>query len=357
MKMSVEAFFQFLRFSLGQTEKEPSLEAADWLQLYEMSKKQTLLGVALDGISRMQQTRPPKDLLLKWIGQVKVIENYNIRMNGVIAEIGKKFEQRGIRICLLKGQGNALLYPEPLHRMAGDIDLWLSGRPKNIIRFVRKLSPKEKASYHHIEFPPYKAFSVEAHYRPCYLHNFAHNYRLQRFFKEHSEECFANTTAWGNTAVAVPTAEINIVFQLAHIFNHLFQEGIGLRQLMDYFFLMKRLELTVDERIKMGRQLRRMGLLRFAGAVMYVLHVALGLEEDKCIVPVDEAHGRFLLEEILRGGNFGRYDDRYAHRAGGLSHNWRRFVRTYRLLKYYPSEALCEPLFRLWHWGWRVVHN
>ena len=36
----------------------------------------------------------------------------------------------------------------------------------------------------------------------------------------------------------IPTVEFNIIFQLTHIYSHLMNEGIGLRQLVDYYYVL-----------------------------------------------------------------------------------------------------------------------
>lgn len=102
--------------------------------------------------------------------------------------------------------------------------------------------------------------------------------------------------------------------------------------------------------------LRRLGLWKFAGAVMYVLHEVFALTEDKMIAPMDEQRGRLLLEEVLRGGNFGQHDESHHHLQGAVGHNILRLQRDFRLLRYYPEEALAEPFFRLWHFVWRRMH-
>ena len=84
-----------------------------------------------------------------------------------------------------------------------------------------------------------------------------------------------------------------------------------------------------------------------------VLREVLGLSEDKMLVPVDIRRGEMLLHEILAGGNFGRYDSRNGLGDGFIGHNLQRLCRDLRFLRYYPAEALSEPLFRIWHYGWR----
>ena len=107
------------------------------------------------------------------------------------------------------------------------------------------------------------------------------------------------------------------------------------------------------------RELKYLGLWKFAGAVMFVLHEVLGLAEDKMIVPVDEKRGRLLLAEILDGGNFGRHFSKY----GGFTHQsmgkkyFLKIWRNMHFVRYYPAEALCEPLFRTWHFFWRLKYK
>ena len=106
------------------------------------------------------------------------------------------------------------------------------------------------------------------------------------------------------------------------------------------------------------RELKYLGLWKFAGAVMYVLKEVLGLSEDKMIVPVDEKRGRLLLAEILDGGNFGRHFTMYAgftHQSMGKKY-FLKIWRNMHFVRYYPAEALSEPIFRTWHFFWRIWH-
>ena len=91
---------------------------------------------------------------------------------------------------------------------------------------------------------------------------------------------------------------------------------------------------------------------------MYVLREVMGLDEKRMICAPDERRGRLLLEEIMAGGNFGHYDERNHFGQGALWHNIQRFRRDWRMLRFYPSEALSEPLFRACHflWRWKQKH-
>lgn len=359
-----DKFFQLLRLAIGYSDVFPKIGKREWSAIYEIAQKQSLLGVVFDGIQKMSDIAKIKgesmemdvDLLMKWMGICRQIEKRNHQLDEAIGKISAMFQKKGFRSCILKGQGNALTYPRPEHRTAGDIDIWLSGKPSEVIRFVHSISPKQKASYHHIDFPAINGIPVEAHYRPCYLHNPLHNYRLQKYFRQRTEEQFLHKVRIGDTEVAIPTARFNVIYQLVHIYNHLFQEGIGLRQIIDYYFVVISDELLVT-RDTLHREMKYLGLWKFAGAVMYVLHKVLGLSKEKMIAQMDEKRGKMLLAEILNGGNFGQYDERYVFGHSSFGHNIQRLFRDLRLVRYYPAEALSEPIFRTWHFFWRLKNK
>lgn len=345
-------FFQLLRLAIGSSMEVPQIAKEEWPFIYGLAQKQALLGIAFDGMRKMGASAEVyPDLLMMWMGKCKQIERRNYKHLAAVVKAVGWFRKKGFRSCVLKGAGNALLYPNPMHRVSGDIDVWMEGRPSEVIAFVRSIAPKEKASYHHIEFPALDDIPVEVHYRPCYLQNPWHNYRLQGFFATMAQDQFAHEVRVEQGAFATPTASFNAIYQLAHIYNHLFQEGIGLRQLLDYYFIMLNVEGGVS-----NESLCRLGLWKFAGAVMYVLHEVFALPEDKMIAPKDERRGRLLLEDVLRGGNFGQHDESHPHSQGAVGHNILRLKRDLRLLRYYPEEALAEPFFRLWHFVWRRRH-
>lgn len=179
---------------------------------------------------------------------------------------------------------------------------------------------------------------------------------MQKYFRQSAEEQFLHKVRIGETEVAIPTARFNVIYQLVHIYNHLFQEGIGLRQIVDYYFVVIRDELLVI-RGTLRRDLKHLGLWKFARAVMYVLHEVLGLSEEKMIAPMDEKRGKMLLAEILNGGNFGQYDERYGFGHSSFGHNIQRLYRDLRLVRFYPAEALSEPIFRTWHFFWRMKNK
>ena len=359
-----QIFFDFLRFCIGSESEIPSsLKEADWKELYRIAQKQCLVGILFDGIQKLPpaEVGMSKDLLLQWMMQCQMQEKANVRLNDAAIQVSEWFRKKGFRTCILKGQGNALMYPNPYSRTPGDIDIWVEGGDKRVISFVRSISPHEKACYHHIEFPSYKGVEVEVHYRPSFLLCFWHNRKLQKYYERVKEEQFSHRVMLGEQGeIAIPTVEFNLIFQLTHIYAHLMNEGIGLRQLLDYYYLLISDDLLVisDDllliRDRVQKELKELGLWKFAGAIMYIMQEVFGLPASRLIVPPNEKYGKFVLNEVLEAGNFGRHDARNRFGRSKLGHNLQRVYRDMRLVRYFPAEALCEPFFRIWHFFWRL---
>lgn len=358
-------FFQLLRLAIGSSNDIPQIQKEEWKSIYEIAQKQSLMGIIFDGIQKMSDATKAKgdsmevdiNLLMNWMGICRQIEKRNHQLDEAVGKVTAWFEKKGFRSCILKGQGNALMYPCPAHRTPGDIDIWVSGKPSEVILFVHSIAPKEKASYHHIDFPAINGIPVEVHYRPCYLQNPLFNHRLQQWFSRKADKQFLHKVRIEDEEVAIPTARFNVIYQLVHIYNHLFQEGIGLRQIVDYYFVLVNNDEVLVIRDTLQRELKHLGLWKFARAMMYVLHEILGLSEEKMIAPIDEKRGKMLLAEILNGGNFGQYDERYVFGHSFFGHNIRRLCRDLPLVRYYPAEALSEPIFRTWHFFWRMKNR
>ena len=410
-------FFDFLRFCIGSAKEIPdSLKVADWKELYAIAKKQCLVGVLFDGIKKLpaEHVGMKKEILLQWMAESQMLEKANVRLNDAAILVSEWFRKKGFRTCILKGQGNALMYPNPYSRTPGDIDIWVEGGDERVISFVRSISPHEKACYHHIEFPSYKGVEVEVHYRPSFLLCFWHNRKLQKYYERVKEEQFSHRVMLGEQGeIAIPTVEFNLIFQLTHIYAHLMNEGIGLRQLVDYYFVIcdfykvyqnfsnpsvslskgsstfspspsssgsgdvtallgarNRYALRLadhqrstpdcagwDRQGMVQEELKELGLWKFAGAIMYIMQEVFGMSASRLIVPPNEKYGKFVLNEVLEAGNFGKHDVRNRFGRSQLGHNLQRVYRDIRLVKYFPAEAMSEPFFRVWHFFWRLKHR
>ena len=390
--MTEKIYYKFIQFALGTYEGKEFLDGSalqgfDWQRFYAFAKKQTLVGIVMDGISRLPKEVAPKlGLLRNWFIMSQNIRRQNMMVNVATAEIYNKVKAAGYDCCILKGQANAAMYANPAARTPGDVDMWVDASREEIRQLAQTLAKEngriDEESYNHIALTT-NDISVELHYTPGFMANFTYNRRLQQWFRDSIAEQCRNMIVLPDEAgeVAAPTADFNAVYQLYHLYHHYFYEGVGLRQVVDYYYVMWNVECgmknssldnsssqtkprtTQHSTFNIQHSLTRLGLWHFAGAMMYVLHEVLGLPEEKMIAPMDKKRGEMLLNDILCGGNFGHHDERHAwgrdtydgngFKHGALGHNLLRLHRDLRLLRYYPSEALSEPIFRLWHYYWR----
>lgn len=360
------AIFLFLRYCL-EDKVDLSMVVAnmDWRQLYSFATKQTIIGICFDGIKRLSEEYPEelkknpieRDLLMTWMGVSQQIRRQNMKVNGVAAKLYSMLREDGLRCCILKGQGNALMYSKPYSRTPGDIDVWENASREQITEYAKKhFKLGDDIRYQHIE-TSVDGVPVELHFFPCTMNNPIYNARLQKWFKRNADLQCSNVVSLpdGIGEIAIPTTAFNVVYQLTHLYHHFFDEGIGMRQIIDYYYVVNNDELLVI-RDTLQRELKYLGLWKFAGAVIYVLKEVLGLSEDKMIVPMDEKRGRLLLAEILDGGNFGRHFTKYGHftQQGMAKKYFLKIWRNMHFVRYYPAEALSEPIFRTWHFFWRM---
>ena len=444
----------------------------NWQELYSFASKQAILGLCFEGIERLGKEYPEelrlnpigRELLMTWMGKAQQIHRQNMKVNAVAGKLFAMLREDGMRCCILKGQGNALMYPNPYSRTPGDIDVWINASRERIMEYAqKKFELGDDIRLQHLE-TSLDGVPVELHFFPCSMNNPIYHARLQKWFRRNADLQCSHIVGLPDGAgnIAIPTSAFNVVYQLTHLYHHFFDEGIGMRQIIDYFLVVndfsKNVFLDTDFsnhpvnfsnnpvplskegstafpkplspqgtgdvtapprrseplRSKVGgpskvspdcagwdrrgvsgdtssascssasgssitsvssafttdssastaldvvqRELKYLGLWKFAGAVMFVLHEVLGLAEDKMIVPMDEKRGRLLLAEILDGGNFGRHFSKY----GGFTHQsmgkkyFLKIWRNMHFVRYYPAEALSEPIFRTWHFFWRVKNK
>ena len=442
----------------------------NWHELYSFASKQALLGLCFEGIERLGKEYPEelrqnpigRKLLMTWMGKAQQIRRQNMKVNAVASKLFSMLREDGLRCCILKGQGNALMYPNPYSRTPGDIDVWIDASRERIMEYAsKKFELGDDIRLQHLE-TSLDGVPVELHFFPCSMNNPIYHARLQKWFRRNADLQCSNVVSLpdGIGAIAIPTTAFNVIYQLTHLYHHFFDEGIGMRQIIDYFLVVNDFsknvfldtdfsnhpvnfsnhpvplskegstafpkplspqgtgDVTAPSRcseplrskdggaskpspdcagwarrgvsgdtnsvscssgssitsvssafttdssastalVVVQRELKYLGLWKFAGAVMYVLKEVLGLSEDKMIVPMDEKRGRLLLAEILDGGNFGRHFTKYAgftHQSMGKKY-FLKIWRNMHFVRYYPAEALCEPLFRTWHFFWRLKYK
>ena len=353
-----KAFFNLLKFSLGHVPAfSHVLSDRDWSLIYSIAEKQGLIGILYTGLERLDKGQGPKgEVLMRWIAQAQAIRNRNVQLFRLSADIVERFGKDGFRCCILKGQGLALLYPNPYMRIPGDIDVWISGGRRKVMEYVENRCPGQTMRYHHVDFPVVKEVPVEVHFTPSYMNSPMANAKMQKWFEQLADLQYSNRTELpdGLGEIAIPTLSFNLVYILSHLYRHVFSEGIGLRQLLDYYYVLTK-EDSQENRIVASRSIERLGMKRFARAAMYIMVELFGMDRRYLLFEPDEREGKFLIEEVLIGGNFGQYDKRLGDKSHEtVGRRWLRMsVRNMRFVRHYPTEALCEPLFRTWFWMWK----
>lgn len=356
-------FFRLIQIGV-QRRRDPFFQpsADEWVLLYEMASKHTLQGVCFEALQWLDSNqKPPKNILLRWYAVAEDIKKRNITIFKESVKAQSYFAEYGYLSCVLKGCGIANYYPIPQYRVCGDIDIWVDCERRQIISFIQSKVPLSKGLvvYHNISLPFSKPCPVEIHFTPSWMFSYFTNKRLQSFFKREKEHIFGHTIRRENTKeLNVPTVAFNRVYILIHIYRHLFGEGVGLRQLMDYYYVLKQ-GFTEEERLDTVTILKKLKMEKFARGIMYVLQKVFAMESSFFILPPDRLHGEFLLSEVVQAGNFGHYDQRKQtnmNDSPGVLF-FKRCRRNLRFFRYYPSETLWTPWFKIWHFCWRKYHG
>ena len=350
----MEPLFELLQAATGARtgfEVPPSSEEG-WKDLVRAASEHSLMGVTFPVIDRLHGSLGiPTDVYMSWLVAANMIREANLRQLDVCARLSDRFLEFGFRSCVIKGQAVGARYPDPLLRQCGDIDLWLEGGRETVMAFLREHSKVKKVVYHHCDAKLVKDVKVEVHFTPSWMNSFRANRRLQRWFSSVADGQFSHRD--DKLGFCVPTLRFDGVFLLLHIFRHVLEEGVGLRQVLDYHYLL--VSLDDSDRTYVTDTLKELGLMRFAGEIMYVLREVFATPESALLCPPDRRGGSRLLRGILRSGNFGTSDGRNAHKKdeGLLAHGWRKVRRNMSLLLHYPSEVLAMPFFMLWQYLWR----
>lgn len=349
----LDLFVELLQVSLGTLDclsQAPS--SKEWGMLFDESARQTVSGIAFEGVKKLPDTqRPPQMLLFEWIGISEQIRQQNLVIDKETREIWSKLQQDGLDAAILKGQGIATLYGELAPcRQSGDIDIWVKGGYQKVSDYVQRTHPTEDVAYHRFHYDYFKDTEVELHHRPTLMRNLLDDRKLARWYNSFCADSFVYLKDKG---FAVPSLEFNRIFILTHIYRHFLFEGIGLRQVMDYYFVLINNPVEIAEKAEIGKTLKSFRMLRFAEAMMWILHSQLGLEEKYLICGLNEKEGRFVLNEISQTGNFGYTDSRYTYRYYFKLR--RQVAHGAHLLLHYPSEVIWTPIWLVYHkvWKWR----
>lgn len=366
-------FFELLQISLGNGgafSRTPTVK--EWEDIYEEAERQAVTGILLHGIEKLPaEQRPSQEFLLQWIGIGQMIEQQNHLLDERCVDLLGRIQDAGLHGSILKGQGIALLYGEKLRalRQSGDIDVYANCGIRKALAFAKSLGLKDvEWDYKHLHLNLWDDTEVEMHYRIEVLLNLWKNRKLQKWFKEHQNAIFnandnldlnSNTDRTNDTnRFVTPTLEFNVFYILLHIYRHFLYEGVGFRQIIDYYFVLKNLNenLNVNESYAY-KAVGEFAMVKFAKGLMWVMHEALGMQRDWMFWEPDEKEGRYILKQVMTGGNFGHHDKRLKHSGGKLGAVKAILTHNLHLLTHYPSDVIWAPVWIVWHKCWKMTRT
>ena len=246
--VKTSAILLFLNYCLGKkVDMSMVVAKIDWRQPYTFASRQALLGFCFDGIERLtkefseelKQNPMGRDLLMAWMGKAQQIRRQNIKVNVVASKLYSMLREDGLRCCILKGQGNALMYPNAYSRNPGDIDVWIDASRERIMEYAqKKFELEDDIRLQHLE-TSLDGVPVELHFFPCSMNNPIYHARLQKWFRRNVDLQCSHIVGLPDGAgdIAIPTTAFNVIYQLTHLYHHFFDEGIGMRQIIDYFLV------------------------------------------------------------------------------------------------------------------------
>ena len=349
------AFFELVRAGLWGTQANAEAfdNNTDWNQLYICGKNQTLLGIMLDGMQTLpEELRPPRALYLKWCASVLQTEENNRNLNSEVGKLFTLLRAHGVEPVLLKGQGVARNYRQPLHRQCGDIDIFIGKQNFELVNQLLRTDGVEEAepTSKHCSFK-WHGVDVENHKILAKMNSPFTDRRLQR-----------NIASWHGSGkevqfdlagckVTVPPVEFDIIFILYHAIGHMLNEGVGLRQICDWTCLLHHNHATID-RQAVAAELHALHLERAARIFGAVAVKYLGLPAEYLPVGIDDADyelGDWLLNDVWIRGNFGRGDaNRKPRPKGYWRGKWHTYTRSFRrvrdMWRVAPDEAACRPI-------------
>lgn len=374
----IEDFFSILQAAIGKSVRlSHSLSDDEWQEMFELAQKQALLGIAFEGVKKLPQEYWPKGgMVLKWTMATEAIKHRNRQTTDVCLRLTEIMSKEGFDICILKGQANHVYYDRlidgvslGMQRVCGDVDAWIWPKEKilhpvkSIIDYCQRKNILLSLCHLHAEVKPIGGVPVEIHCRPSFLNAPWRNRCFQKLFQIAR---FENVEIDKCGIVKKLRVDYDLIFQMNHIYRHLLDEGVGMRQVLDFYVLLKEYNKEQNEQTELMNRseimlhIRTCGMRCFASALMFVLQDMFDMSNDELLCAASEKHGTFLLDEMMAAGNFGHYDERMKTlevRKGKLSYQLqkaqRRFKRNLRFLTSYPEEVICEPFARVYHFVWR----
>ncbi len=249
----------------------------EWSTIKALAEEHGLMGVLIDGIERLPESvRPPKDLLLEWIGEV--LQGYEYRYDSyrkAIAGLAGFYNSHDIKMMVLKGYACSIDWPRPEHRPCGDIDIWLFGKQKEADDLLRKEKDLkiDKSHHHHTVFQ-WGDFIVENHYDFINVHHHKSNVEYEKILKELGQDD-SHVINVSREKVYLPSPDLQALFLLKHLMLHFASEGISIRQLLDWAFFVCKHGKEVDWKM-IESELEKYGMKEMYGILNAICVEELG---------------------------------------------------------------------------------
>ena len=323
----------------------------DYQRVMRMAEEQAVQGLLLDGVVRMpKEMAPPLPMLLKLTGVVcGQMENINRRHIDVIGKMSATLEDAGIKAVFMKGQTTGRRWSAPLHRTPGDVDFLVEEsdyqRTLDVLESIGEVDRTLRHEHHGMAFVD--GVQIEPHYK---IHNYQCPWTDRRMNGLASsilkdESCKAMI---GDKEINVLPATFESVFLISHIVNHIYEEGLGLRQLVDYAMLLRHEHGNIDWE-RHNEWLEQVRMMRAWRIVVCLCQDYLGAERHWEFTEKEHERAGRLMRDVMAVGNFGRAA--YTFRHDTIWHKLRNYRwvvrRAWRMGFVCPNEALWWPVSKM----------
>lgn len=362
-----KAFFELIKAGLfpnfAETEAAccPFLMDEDWGTVYRLAEEQSVMGLVADGIGWFKvhdsSFRIPQEWALRFVGQAMLIERQNKAMNAFVAELVERLRERGVEALLMKGQGIAQCYEKPLWRTFGDVDVLLGKdeytQAKAFLIPLGEMTEPEEVGKKHLALN-IDGWTVE-------LHGTLHcglSRRIDKMLDAVQENAFSgkmsvgrseSARVWknGDTVVPLLSAENDVLYVFAHILQHFYKGGIGLRQICDWCRLLYTYRETLDY-VLLEHWIRKAGLMDEWSAFGNFAVSYLGMPPNVMPLYADSAKwtkkADKISEFILEVGNFGQnrdnsYFQKYLYLVRKCISAWQRMKDLCRHARIFPANS------------------
>lgn len=251
MLPSEKDFLRLVRLGIGHPTGTIS-EEIKWNAIEDIASKHGLLGVVLDGIECLAGAmKPPRELLLEWIGEV--LQGYEYRYEQyckAISELAGFYNSHGYKMMVLKGYACSIDWPKPNHRPCGDIDIWQFGKQREADETLKSFRIQNSgfkidSSHHHHTVFEWNGFTVENHYDFVNVHALRSSAELEKVFKESGQDDSHFVELHGEK-VYLPSPNLHALFLIKHMVSHFAAAEISLRQVLDWAFFVEKHTQEID---------------------------------------------------------------------------------------------------------------